>query len=286
MDHPPPGERARGALAATRFADVRWVAETASTNTDAMELARQGGPEGVVVVAEHQTAGRGRRGRSWEAPPGASLMASVVLRPRAADAGAATMCVAVAAAEAVESLTGRAPGLKWPNDLVWPGDGTGADRKLAGVLAEVDWPAGSSVAGGWSPPDPTERLAVVVGVGINVDWGGRVPNGLAAFAVALGEITAPDPPPDREDLLIAFLAALDRAYGLLVAGPDGHDLVRAAWRRRSATLGRRVRVDLGADDIEGTAVDITAEGHLVVDTIGGERRELAVGDVVHLRPLA
>ncbi len=281
-----PGDRARNALAGTRFADVRWTAETGSTNTDAMELARQGGPEGIVVVADHQTAGRGRRGRTWEAPPGASLVASVVLRPRSGDAGATTMCVAVAAAEAVESLTGWAPGLKWPNDLVWPGDGTGTDRKLAGILAEVDWPARSPSTGGWSPPGLGERLIVVAGVGINVDWRGRVPADLADLAVALDEITAPHPPPDREDVLTAFLVALDRTYGSLVARPDGHDVVREAWRCRSATLGRRVRVDLGADDVEGTAVDITDEGHLVVETTDGQRRELAVGDVVHLRPLA
>ncbi|CAN5688973.1 biotin--[acetyl-CoA-carboxylase] ligase [soil metagenome] len=280
-----PGDRARTALARTRFADVRWVAETGSTNADAMELARSGDVEGIVLVADHQTAGRGRRGRTWEAPPGASLMASVLLRPRASEAGATTMAVAVAAAEAIEELTGRRPGLKWPNDLVWPGDGSGTDRKLAGILAEVDWPAGSHVAGGWSAPGPGDRMVVVVGIGINVAWG-AMPADLEPIAVSLDHLTAPSAPPDREDLLVAFLRALDRTYGHLTAGPDGPDVVRRRWRERSATLGQRVRVDLGADDVEGTAVDVTGEGHLVVETLEGERRVLAVGDVVHLRPVA
>ncbi|MCU1500035.1 MAG: biotin/acetyl-CoA-carboxylase ligase [Acidimicrobiales bacterium] len=277
-----PGARARDALSGTLFSAVRWVHETGSTNADLMELARHGEAEGVVVVADHQTAGRGRRGRTWEAPPGASLMASVLLRPRSAEAGATTMAVAVAAAEAVEELTGCVARLKWPNDLVWPGDGSEADRKLAGILAEVDWPAASTASSGWSAPGPDDRVAVVVGIGINVAWGPMPPD-LAPIAVALDHITAPAPPPDREDLLIAFLTALDRTYRHLTSGPRGRDRLRDRWRERSATLGRRVRVDLGSDDVEGTAVDVTDDGHLVVETIQGDRRVLAVGDVVHLR---
>jgi BirA family biotin operon repressor/biotin-[acetyl-CoA-carboxylase] ligase len=82
-----------------------------------------------------------------------------------------------------------------------------------------------------------------------------------------------------------MLTHLDRHYAALLAGSDGVARLQAAWRARSATLGRRVRIDLGADDLVGTAVDITSEGHLVVETLEGERRTVAVGDVVHLRPL-
>lgn len=290
---PPPaaGARARAALAGTRFADVRWLAETGSTNADVLALARQGEPEGIVVVADHQTAGRGRRGRSWDAPPGASLMGTVLLRPPARVVGVTTMAVAVAATEAVEALTGVVARLKWPNDLVWPGDGSRDDRKLAGILAEADWPAGSSIAGGWSEPGPTERVVVAVGLGLNVAWGDRMPDDLRSTAVALDAIVSPGSVPEREDLLVALLTALDRWYGLILGGDDseqGEDGVarlRARWRERSATLGRRVRVDLGTDDLVGRAVDVTAEGHLVVETIEGERRTIAVGDVVHLRPV-
>lgn len=277
-------ERARAGLAGTRFADVRWAAETGSTNADALELGRAGEPEGIVVVADHQTAGRGRRGRRWEAPPGASLLCTVLLRPPARVASAVTMAVAVAAADAVADLTGQAPRLKWPNDLVWPGDGSGGDRKLAGILAELDWPAGSHIAGGWREPAPGDRLVVAVGIGLNVAWGDDVPEDLASVAVALDHLTAPAAPPDRAEVLVAMGTHLDRRYGALVGDADGVADLRAAWRDRSATLGRRVRVDLGVDDLVGTAVDVTDEGHLVVETLEGERRTVAVGDVVHLRP--
>ncbi|MGH9114061.1 MAG: biotin--[acetyl-CoA-carboxylase] ligase [Acidimicrobiales bacterium] len=307
--------RAWAELAGGRFADVRWVASTTSTNADVMALARDGAPEGVVVVADHQSAGRGRRSRSWVAPAGGSLLLSVLTRPPAALAGAVTMATAVALAEAVEREAGVTPGLKWPNDLVLAGCQAGphgavphgaglgpGERKLAGILAEADWPAGSTVSGGWREPAARARAVVVVGVGLNVSW--PEPTAGAAGAAELVDVadTAAElvdvadtavalnwvgADVDRVDLLVAFLRRLGERYGELVGtGPAG---VMAEWRRRSATLGRRVRldlggVDLGGDDLEGTAVDVTAEGHLVVETLDGERRTIAVGDVVHLRP--
>jgi BirA family biotin operon repressor/biotin-[acetyl-CoA-carboxylase] ligase len=278
-----PGGRARSALAAgpgRRFADVRWVAETGSTNADAMELARQGEPEGIVLVADHQTAGRGRGGRTWTAPPGAGLLLSILLRPPASVMDLTTMAVGVAAAVAVESVAGFAPRLKWPNDLVWPGDGSASDRKLAGILAEADWPTSSEISAGWKPPAAGERTVVVVGIGLNVAWPADVPPELADIAVAMNQVVTT--PIDREDLLIALLSALGPRYLALCAG-DRSGLLEE-WRARSATLGRRVRVELGHDDVEGTAVDITDDGHLVVQTLEGARRTFAVGDIVHLRP--
>jgi BirA family biotin operon repressor/biotin-[acetyl-CoA-carboxylase] ligase len=317
------GSRARAALAGGRFADVRWMAATGSTNADVMTLARDGAAEGVVVVADHQSAGRGRRSRSWVAPASGSLLLSVLLRPPAAVAGAVTMATAVALAEAVERVAGVAPGLKWPNDLVLPGpeatadtapdaeaaadiaapnsaaaaaphtdpaaapDAGCGDRKLAGILAEVDWPAGSTVSGGWRQPAAHERAVVVVGVGLNVSWpepaagdaGADELVAVADTAVALNWVGADV---DRVDLLVAFLRRLDERYGELVG--TGSAAIIAEWRRRSATLGRRVRVDLGGDDVDGMAIDVTADGHLVVETLDGDRRTIAVGDVVHLRP--
>jgi BirA family biotin operon repressor/biotin-[acetyl-CoA-carboxylase] ligase len=262
-----------------RFADVRWVDETGSTNADAMELARQGEPEGIVLVADHQTAGRGRAGRSWVAPPGAGLLLSVLLRPPAPVVDLATMAVGVSAAAAVSRVAGFEPRLKWPNDLVWPGDGSAPDRKLAGILAEADWPAGSSISAGWKEPAPHDRAVVVVGIGINVSWPSELPDELADIAVAINHVV--DSPVDREDLLIALLEELGPRYAALVEG-DRASLL-GEWRSRSATLGRSVRIDLGADDVEGKAVDVTEDGHLVVDTLDGTRRVFAVGDVVHLR---
>jgi BirA family biotin operon repressor/biotin-[acetyl-CoA-carboxylase] ligase len=290
-------DRARQHLAASRFADVRWVPETGSTNSDAMALARDGAPEGIVLVADHQTGGRGRQGRVWVAPPEASLLVTVLLRPPARVVGLTAMAVGVAMAEAVEQVTGHGPGLKWPNDLVVAsGDGAGtddpggrvapADRKLAGILAEADWPPGTTASGGWREPAPDDRLAVVVGLGINVNWPTElpddVPDELAEIATALNHLTGHDV--DRVELLVAFLRQLEVRYDRLVRDRSPAALLDE-WRRRSATLGRRVRVDLGSHDVEGTAVDLTGEGHLVVETLEGERRAFAVGDVVHLRPV-
>jgi BirA family biotin operon repressor/biotin-[acetyl-CoA-carboxylase] ligase len=277
-----PGDLARSALAGTRFADVRWVAETGSTNADAMELARQGEAEGVVLVADHQVAGRGRLGRTWSAPPGSSLLVSILLRPPARVAESVTMAVGLAMAEAVEDRTGVVARLKWPNDLVVDAaDGT--SRKVAGVLAEADWPARSALSAGWSPLPPAERVAVVVGIGVNVNWPAELPVDLAEIAASLNHLAGGDV--DREALLVAFLRRLDERYGALVSpGEDGRQRLVAEWRARSATIGRQVRIDLGADDVVGTAVDVDGAGRLVVESLDGERRTFAVGDVVHLRP--
>jgi BirA family biotin operon repressor/biotin-[acetyl-CoA-carboxylase] ligase len=278
-----PGGRARSELAAglgARFSDVRWVAETGSTNADVMALARDGAPQGIVLVADHQTAGRGRAGRSWVAPAESSLLMSVLLRPPARVMGLATMATAVAASEALEQIAGFAPRLKWPNDLVWPGDGTGPDRKLAGVLAEADWPAGSTADAGHREPSPDQPAVVVVGMGINVSWPDDLPDELAEIAVACNHISST--PIDREGLLIAVLQRLDEHYERLVTG--AREPLLREWRARSATLGRQVRAQMGTHDVEGVAADITTEGHLIIETIDGPRR-IAAGDVVHLRPL-
>jgi BirA family biotin operon repressor/biotin-[acetyl-CoA-carboxylase] ligase len=199
----------------------------------------------------------------------------VLLRPPAGVAGAVTMAVAVSMADAVAALAGVEPGLKWPNDLVVD------DRKLAGILAEADWPAGATMSAGWRAPAAHERVPMVVGIGLNVSWPAPAEAGdLAGTATALNWLGADV---DRADLLVAFLRRLDARYGELVRSGSAES-VMAEWRRRSATLGRRVRVDIGPDDVEGTAVDVTDEGHLIVETSEGDRRTFAVGDVVHLRP--
>jgi BirA family transcriptional regulator, biotin operon repressor / biotin---[acetyl-CoA-carboxylase] ligase len=278
-----PGQEAAGRLAGTRFVDIRWVEETASTNADVLGLARDGEAEGIVVVADHQTAGRGRLGRTWTAAPGSSLLTTVLLRPPAAIANATTMAVAVALTEAVLAVTGVQVRIKWPNDLVSPGDGTEVDRKVAGILAEVDWPAGSQASGGWPRQSSASRLVVAAGAGLNVTRPEDVPDDLADRAVWVDELAGR--PIDRVELLVAYLRSLDDWYGQLVATLDASAL-RAAWVERSATLGRRVRVDLGPSDVVGTATGVTDDGHLVVDTLDGEQRTFAVGDVIHLRPTA
>ncbi len=241
-----------------RFADVRWVAETGSTNADALDLARAGAPEGVVLVADHQRAGRGRLGRTWEAPAGASLLVTVLLRPPPGEVETVTLAVALSMAEAVEDVTGVVALLKWPNDL------TVDDRKLAGVLAEADWRA----------PDD---VAVAVGVGVNCNWppAEHWPDELRATLASLNLLTGSTV--DREALLDAYVRRLAGRYG------SDRDELMAAWRARSATLGRSVRVEVADDVLVGEAVDLTDVGHLVVELFDGSRRTFAVGDVTHVR---
>jgi BirA family biotin operon repressor/biotin-[acetyl-CoA-carboxylase] ligase len=228
-------------LAGTRFADVRWFEVVDSTNRYLLERAAEGAREGVVAVADEQTAGRGRLGRTWVAPAGSALLVSALLRPAlpAERTHLVTLAAGLAALDAVDALTAVRAGLKWPNDVVVD------DRKLAGILAEAD-------GGG----------AVVVGMGCNVRPE-VLPAELRDIATAVVV--------DRVQLLIEWLRAYDVRLGAL-------DRVVDDATARSATLGRRVRVELARETFEGTATELTAEGFLVVDG-----RVVSAGDVVHLR---
>ena len=238
--------------------EICWFDQIDSTNTYVREQARDGTPEGLVVVADHQTAGRGRLGRRWESPPGVSLLASVLLRPNIdpADLHLCTTAVALAAMDACQEVAGVGAVLKWPNDLLVDG------AKLAGILAEAEF-AGADLA------------AVVVGIGINVGWPGPPEAGGTSLEAAAGS------PVDRRVLLHALLAALsERRAGLEAAA--GRRALADEGRRRCATLGQQVRVTLEGEEITGRAVAIDDAGRLVVETPAGSRRVTA-GDVVHLR---
>jgi BirA family biotin operon repressor/biotin-[acetyl-CoA-carboxylase] ligase len=238
---------------------VTWLAETGSTNADLLAAARQGAPHGTVLVADHQNAGRGRMGRVWSAPPGAALLCSVLLRPRpGAGLQGAVWALGLAAHETVRDSVGVQAELKWPNDLMV------GDRKLAGILAET--------AGG---------DAVVVGMGMNVDWGKSaelLPADVAARAVTLAELS--EKRVDRIDLLRAMLT---RLAPLLEEWDTDPAALRARYRQRLATLGRRVRVTSAVGELEGDAVDLTEDGALLVAADHGELRVVAAGDVIHLR---
>lgn len=259
-----------------RFTDVRRVARTGSTNADVLELGRAGEPEGVVVVAESQSAGRGRHGRTWVAPPRTSVLLSVLLRPPAGEAPLVTAVMALAATDAVARFGAEGVGIKWPNDLVV--DEEAGLRKLAGVLAEADWPTGTTASGGYRAPRVAERLLVVAGIGLNVVTPADLPPDLAGRAIALDEVLGRTVA--TEAVVEAFLDALERWYEALLTDRDE---VLRTWRSRCVTLGAAVRVDLGADDLEGTAVDLDDQGRLVVRTLAGPTRAIAAGDVVHLR---
>ncbi|HEX3948163.1 MAG TPA: biotin--[acetyl-CoA-carboxylase] ligase [Acidimicrobiales bacterium] len=251
-----------------------------STNTWLLAQARDGAPAGLAVVADHQTAGRGRLGRRWEAPPGACLLASVLLRP-VLDPDRLYLCtaaVALAAADACDRVAGVRPALKWPNDLLF------GEAKLAGILAEADPDA---------PGGPPGSVAVVVGIGCNVDWPGPAEAGgtcLADHGRPAGEAGGPGGPGgarrpvDRFELLEALLERLAPRVEAL-GSASGRSVLARELREHCGTLGRSVRVELPDRVLTGVAVDVTEAGHLVVDT--GEGREtVAAGDVVHLRPAA
>lgn len=242
---------------------VETVDEIDSTNRVLLERARAGEPHGRVLVADHQTAGRGRLGRAWEAPPGASLLASVLLRPdlEVADASLVTMAAGLAAVDACSGVAGVRPTLKWPNDLVIDRpDGT---RKLAGLLAE------SLVEGG-------RLAALVVGIGLNVNWPHPLPAALDGIATALNHETGHDI--DRRTVLEAWLGAFAHRYDRLDRG------VIDDYRSACSTLGRRVRVERHDDVLEGMATDIDEAGRLLVE-MAGTVHTVTIGDVVHLRPI-
>jgi BirA family transcriptional regulator, biotin operon repressor / biotin---[acetyl-CoA-carboxylase] ligase len=240
-------------LTDTRFGPVHWFASIDSTNRYVLAEAVRGAGEGLVAVADEQVAGRGRLGRSWVAPPGASLLVSVLLRPDlpADQWHVVTLAAAVAAVDAVRECCRVEALVKWPNDV------TVDDRKLAGILSEVS------------------TGALVVGMGLNVQWQAFPPE-LADTATACNmhseRVVA------RGDLLAEWLRALETRLGVI-------DDVVGATKARSATLGRRVRVDLAGNVVEGVAVDLTAEGFLVVRRDDGSETVVTAGDVVHLRPI-
>jgi len=217
-----------------------------------------------VLVAEHQSAGRGRMGRSWQAPPRSALTASVLLRPAVAAARWTwlPLLAGAAVAEAVERTTGVEARLKWPNDVVV------GDSKLAGVLLErVDSPAGP---------------AAVVGVGLNVSLRTDELPVPTATSLALELGTAVD----RQPLLLALLRTLRALYvAWTETGGDPAAGLQASYVRRCSTIGREVRVDLpDGSAVTGTAESVDGSGRLVVVTATG-RRALGAGDVMHVRPV-
>jgi BirA family transcriptional regulator, biotin operon repressor / biotin---[acetyl-CoA-carboxylase] ligase len=229
--------------------------EVDSTQTIAATLAAEGAPEGTLVLAEHQRAGRGRRGRSWHDRPGDNLLFSLVLRPQlaAADGPRLALVAAVALAEAVERHTGLRPGIKWPNDVIL------SEKKCAGVLAEAT-------------TDGAAVRRVILGIGVNVNQC-EFPDDLARHATSLAlELGTPI---DRRALLGDVLPALERWYTLHAA--RGFAPVRDEWCRRSVTIGRAVAVDA----VRGIAAGLDVDGALLVREATGTVRRVVAAEVEH-----
>lgn len=266
---------------------VEVVAETASTNADVAEAARGGEPEGYVRVAEAQSAGRGRLGRTWTAPPRSGVFVSALLRPSDVPAnrwGWLPLLVGTAARTAVDAVSGVPVRLKWPNDLIVVDDDPapagddgddpeatadpyGAARKLGGILVErIETPTGP---------------AAVVGLGLNVSLRrDELPASHATSLVLEGAKAA-----DRDTVLRAVLRELERWYTdwSVVGGDPMASGLLSAYAASCATFGRRVRVELpGGQAVVGEAVGLDGDGRLLVRDADGERA-FGAGDVVHLR---
>ena len=238
--------------------------ETGSTNADVADAARAGAAEGLIVVAEQQVAGRGRRDRVWVSPARAGLTVSVLLRPGDVPQrhwAWLPLLAGVALRDAVQRIAEVDAALKWPNDLL-VGDG-----KAAGILAEVTGDA------------------VVLGIGLNVTTrADELPptTGLPATSLLLAGARSTD----RDPLLRALLRGLAQWYaGWREAGGDAEMCgLLGAYRRGCATLGRQVRVQLpGGDELAGEATTVDPDGQMVIRTADGTAHRVSAGDVVHVR---
>jgi BirA family biotin operon repressor/biotin-[acetyl-CoA-carboxylase] ligase len=242
----------QAAAAAPWVRRVICSAEMDSTNAEALRLAASGEPEGCVVIADAQTAGRGRLDRSWWSEPGRSLLTSWLVRPALPVERwpTLTLVAGLAVARALITSAGVEVRLKWPNDLLVGG------RKLGGLLAEADG-----------------RGALVVGVGVNVRQT-EFPPELAGLATSVA--LEGGRPVERAWLLAATLSGFGARMGAPEEALDD-------YRKLCDTLGKRVRVErAGAEPLEGVARDLSASGALVIDTDGAVV-EISAGDVVHLR---
>ncbi len=257
---------------ATFPARLERLDEVDSTQRVVREWLDRGQPEVAIAVARHQTGGRGRQDREWQAPPGAGLLLSAGFRPAHLDLHhawrlAATVALAMRdAAEEAAGLPDATIWLKWPNDLVVDGP-QGGLLKLAGVLGE-------------SVSRDGAVQSAVVGIGINSDWpAADFPPALAAAMASLRHLSG-GRPIDNEQLLDAFLARLEPRYEALLAGR--FDV--GGWSTVQRTTGRRVAVNLGDGEVEGVALGVDPEsGGLLVETGGGEVRVVGSGEVTRCR---
>ncbi len=231
---------------------VRYVDTVPSTMEVIDAAAATGEPAGLVVVADHQTAGRGRSGRSWLDRPGDALLCSILLRPRIPPRhiGVVSLLAGVALCEAIESLTTARPRLRWPNDLLLD------QRKLAGILATSRLAAGAIAH-------------VNLGIGLNLRGGDGLPENAASLA-EFGRV-------ERSALLAALLDELNRRLPELEAGDQRPIL--AAWEQRAAFVGLQVVVRTETGTIEGRLAGVDDDGALVLIDQTGERRRVVAGDL-------
>ncbi|MGQ9554691.1 MAG: biotin--[acetyl-CoA-carboxylase] ligase [Anaerolineae bacterium] len=237
-------------------ANLIYRRSTASTNDDARVLAIQGAPDGLIVLADEQTHGRGRLSRSWFAPPETCLLLSVLFRCSIpiARAPQLAMLMSLATLDAVEAVAGLRAELKWPNDFILNG------RKVGGILSEVE-SAGQYLR--WA----------VVGLGLNVNADFSHHPDLADSATSLKSVLGNEV--NRGDLLVALVRSLSIRYSRFLKGEEP----LTEWQERLGTIGRQVTVQIGDETVCGLADFVTAEGSLFLRLANGSRREIFAGDV-------
>lgn len=247
-------------LLQTKWAGRRLILldEVDSTNDEAKRLAAQGAPHGTLVVAEEQSAGKGRRGRSWASKKGGGIFMSLLLRPEFSPecASMLTLVAALAVEEGIRRTTGLSCGIKWPNDMVTDG------RKLVGILTEMS-------------TDADAIRYVVVGIGINAntaEFPAEIRDTAASLRLALGA------PVNRAALIAAVLNAWEDFYAEFLKKLD-LSLLKESYNKLLVNFGREVRVLTPGDEYNGISRGITDKGELLVELDDGELREVMSGEV-------
>ena len=257
--------------------NLAYYSEIGSTNDEARRLAEQGAPNGTLVICDHQTAGRGRMARRWISTAGSCLLLSLILRPNLPPARVqiATMACGLAAADAIEDVTGVQAGLKWPNDLLI------GDRKVAGILTEM------ATIG-----DKVEFLVVGIGVNVNLEPRSLIsiageredyirealkhdPSLQDVAAQATSLMLAAGRPISRLRLLWRFLEELEKQYQRITAGGSPYK----EWVKRMSLLDREIQVTFPGETIIGRAIGVDADGALLVGLENGTSRRILAGDI-------
>lgn len=250
-----------------------FEASVGSTMDLARDAALHGAAEGTVALADEQTAGRGRLGRTWITPPATNLASTLILRPPASVLRDVAMVAPLAVCHAIQDIAGIHADIKWPNDVQIGG------KKVAGILIEVPHPPapsptreeGESV--GTHPPAEEGESMVLVGCGINVNFDPREHEEIRDIATSLKAELGRDV--DREALLASYLAHFEQLYGDAKSG----EAIRDRWRERLVTLGKDVRATWQGGMAEGVAEDVEADGALLVRTPDGLLTRVEAGDV-------
>lgn len=254
-------ELEQGLKTKTMGQTIYFYEETDTTNNRARELALEGAPEGTLVVAEKQTAGRGRRGKVWESPLGTGIWMSLVLRPQIAptEASVLTLLCGLATAEAIEAETGLSADIKWPNDILING------KKAVGILTEMDC-------------EMSEVHFVIPGIGINVNTASFPPE-IAEIATSLylecGKTVS------RRRLVHKVLERLEEHYETFLRTGSFAAMLED-YRKHCITLGKEVHV-LGREPFFAEALDITPEGELLVRRADNGKEEVVFSGEVSIR---